>query len=239
MIQTGADGEPAGVPEGSSVSTLNAVPQGSPSQQQQQQQQQQQRPSAFALLVQSLREVLTAKRAFHIYDNPALQRGHLDFHVSLVDKVRHSDTRFFWLCMTSTDCISSTALPLQSIRFPPRKARLPNNQIGSHSPISPFSPTSPLYPDGIMAPIWIRKHRELIPSVFVLVLRLYEFGLSNEDGTAPSRDEIDIGPLEKEKIERLRDNELVNEILNRKRSCAERGIKLAVVLLTSRDMLGG
>lgn len=89
-----------------------------------------------------------------------------------------------------------------------------------------------------MAPIWIRKHRELIPSVFVLVLRLYEFGLSNEDGTAPSRDEIDIGPLEKEKIERLRDNELVNEILNRKRSCAERGIKLAVVLLTSRDMLG-
>lgn len=77
-----------------------------------------------------------------------------------------------------------------------------------------------------------------MPSVFVLVLRFYEFGLSNADGTAPSADEIDIGPLEKEKIEKLRDNELINDVLNRKRSCAERGIKLAVVLLTSREMLG-
>jgi hypothetical protein len=89
-----------------------------------------------------------------------------------------------------------------------------------------------------MHPTWIRKHRELLPSVFVLVLRFYEFGLSNADGTAPSADEIDIGPLEKEKIEKLRDNELINDVLNRKRSCAERGIKLAVVLLTSREMLG-
>lgn len=49
---------------------------------------------------------------------------------------------------------------------------------------------------------------------------------------------MDVGPLDKEKVERLRDNELVNEIVDRKRACAERGIKLAVVLLTSREMLG-
>ena len=90
--ETAVDAGPAGVPEGTSAaSTLSALPQGSPSQQQQ-------RPSAFALLVQSLREVLTAKRAFHIYDNPALQRGHLDFHVSLVDKVRLAN-RHSWLRM--------------------------------------------------------------------------------------------------------------------------------------------
>lgn len=125
----------------------------------------------------------------------------------------------------------------KNVRFPPRKARLQNGQGGAHSPISPFTPTSPLYPDGLIAPIWIRKHRELIPSVFILVLRLYEFGTPSEDGT-PDVAELEIGPLEKEKIERLRDNELVNEIMNRKRVCNERGIKLAVVLLASRELLG-
>lgn len=125
----------------------------------------------------------------------------------------------------------------QNVRFPPRKARLQNGQGGAHSPISPFTPTSPLYPDGLMAPIWIRKHRELIPSAFVLVLRLYEFGAPLDDGT-PDVTELEIGPLEKEKVERLRDNELVNEVMNRKRVCNERGIKLAVVLLASRELLG-
>lgn len=132
---------------------------------------------------------------------------------------------------------------LQKVRFPPRKARLPNNQTGPHSPISPFSSTSPLYPDGIMAPIWVRKHRELVPSVFVLILRLYEFGhpysMTAEDpGNSHPIDEPDVGPLEKEKVERVRDSEIITEILARKRMCSERGIKLAVVLLTSRDMLG-
>lgn len=89
-----------------------------------------------------------------------------------------------------------------------------------------------------MAPIWLRKHRELIPSVFVLVLRLYEFGQARNDINEPKQEELDMGPLEKEKLERMRDNELVNEVLNRKRTCSERGIKLAVVLLTSRKMLG-
>ena len=123
-----------------------------------------------------------------------------------------------------------------------------------HSPISPYTPSSPLYPDGLIAPIWVRKHRELVPSVFILILRLYEFDLAangaivDDDekadeaneiiGLSTEREQTDVGPLEKEKVERIRDNELVNEILNRKRACAERGIKLAVVLLTSREMLG-
>lgn len=88
-----------------------------------------------------------------------------------------------------------------------------------------------------MAPIWIRKHRELIPSAFVLVLRLYEFGGHHSD-SALDQSELEAGPLDKEKVERVRDNDMVNEIINRKRVCAERGIKLAVVLLASREMLG-
>lgn len=44
-----------------------------------------------------------------------------------------------------------------------------------HSPLSPLISTSPLYPDGIISPIWVRKHSDMIPSVFVLFLRLMEF----------------------------------------------------------------
>ena len=36
-----------------------------------------------------------------------------------------------------------------------------------HSPLSPLTLDSPLYPDGIMTTMWIRKHRDIIPSVFV------------------------------------------------------------------------
>jgi hypothetical protein len=95
-----------------------------------------------------------------------------------------------------------------------------------HSPISPLTPTSPLYPDGIIAPIWIRKHRELVPSVFILVLRLFEHDRGNP-----------LSPEEKEDLEREKDSEIVAQIVDRKRSTLERGIKLAVVLLCSRALL--
>lgn len=36
-----------------------------------------------------------------------------------------------------------------------------------HSPLSPLTPDSPLYPDGIMTTMWIRKHRDIIPAIFV------------------------------------------------------------------------
>lgn len=91
-----------------------------------------------------------------------------------------------------------------------------------------MTPSSPLYPDGIIAPIWIRKHRELVPSVFILVLRLYE---SASTGGAPT------DPTEREEEEREKDALLIREIIDRKRSTLERGIKLAVVLLCSRELL--
>jgi trafficking protein particle complex subunit 11 len=60
----------------------------------------------------------------------------------------------------------------QSFRLPPQKARISGNSGSekdneAHSPLSPFTPDSPLYPDGIMTTMWIRKHRDIIPSVFV------------------------------------------------------------------------
>ncbi|KAH9816625.1 hypothetical protein DFH28DRAFT_1125408 [Melampsora americana] len=67
-----------------------------------------------------------------------------------------------------------------------------------HSPLSPLTPTSPLYPDGIISPIWIRKHCDMIPSVFVLTSTLWEPPSSsisrkvmNENGIRIGSDEID------------------------------------------------
>jgi hypothetical protein len=200
----------------------------------------------FSSLVQSLRQVLTAKRSYALYDARAARGQGTDFNVILVDKVC-SKIRADTILLIPNAPLS---LPMiQAIRFPPRKARLPNNKTGPHSPISPFTTSSPLYPDGLIAPIWIRKHRELVPSVFILVLRLYEFGAKDDTqgddksgSTSTSgtleRETVNVGPLDKEKLEKAKDADIVQEIVNRKRLCSERGIKLAVVLLTSRELLG-
>ena len=189
----------------------------------------------FAGLISSLRKTLApAKRGFHFWDN---SRGvNYDFHVVLVDK---------------------------AARFPPLKARPPPPVPGQpppplHSPISPLSPSSPLYPDGIIAPIWIKKHREMVPSVFLLVLRLGEgstaFAFTAPAGVAlpgPGGDSLAPAAGSQQATlsgsapssptlgdeDRQRDGELIREIVDRKRSTLERGVKLAVVLLCPRHLL--
>jgi hypothetical protein len=87
-----------------------------------------------------------------------------------------------------------------------------------------------------MAPIWIRKHTTLIPSVFVIFLRIFEFTSLNShsslDVLDPDRER------ERDQEERRKDSELAAEVALRKRSTNERGIKLTVVLMASRKMLG-
>ncbi|KAI9062346.1 hypothetical protein FKP32DRAFT_1593495 [Trametes sanguinea] len=116
----------------------------------------------------------------------------------------------------------------KDVSFPPRKAVRPEDPHSNtaHSPLSPLSPTSPLYPDGIIAPIWIRKHTTLLPSVFVMFTRIYE---------SPAQSGQD--DREREAEEKRRDTELSAEIAQRKKSTNERGIKLTVVLMASRRML--
>ncbi|KAG9008676.1 hypothetical protein FRB90_008778 [Tulasnella sp. 427] len=175
----------------------------------------------FADLISRLRTVLTYRKKGAVWD-PLRARA---FQVILVDKPNAT--------------YSAGTLDPQAVRFPHRKVYPPaprgevvNTAISStpHSPLSPMSPTSPVYPDGLITPIWIRKHVELVPSVFVLFLRLSEnFGGTNR---LEGRDDT----LKEE--ERKRDAELATEISNRKKATGERGIKLTVVLLASRQMLG-
>lgn len=85
------------------------------------------------------------------------------------------------------------------------------------SPLSPLHPNSPQFPDGLIAPVWVRKHRELIPAVFVSFHCL-------------------VSASDMEHV-RIADEALIKTIADRRRSLAERGIKLTIVLLTQREML--
>ncbi|WWC69487.1 uncharacterized protein I206_103428 [Kwoniella pini CBS 10737] len=106
--------------------------------------------------------------------------------------------------------------------------------INPHSPLSPLIPSSPLYPDGLIAPVWIRKHAELVPSVFVLFLRLYE------SKPLPEGDEPEVQQAKEaanKAMEKDQDDQLIREIGDRRRRLGERGIKLTVVLMASAATL--
>ncbi|KAG9086628.1 hypothetical protein FRC06_003000 [Ceratobasidium sp. 370] len=156
----------------------------------------------FAVLIGRLRTALGTRKGV-VWDAEPGRR----FHVALVDR---------------------------SVSLPPRKIQLQASQgaqapLPPRSPLSPLTPTSPLHPDGLIAPIWIRKHIELVPSVFVLFTRLWEAPTPK----SPLEPKADAEAGE----ERQRDTELAMELAARKRSTGERGIKLTVVLLASRRAL--
>ncbi|OBZ70000.1 Trafficking protein particle complex subunit 11 [Grifola frondosa] len=176
----------------------------------------------FAVLAVRLRDALISQRKASIWQ-PEKSKT---FQIILVDKVRVT------LKISPADYDN-----VQDVRFPPRKLLHPEDPQHnvSHSPLSPLTPSSPLYPDGLIAPIWVRKHTTLVPSVFVMFTRIYESPTHPSrpppDGHDPDRDR------EKEAEERRRDTELSAEISQRKRITNERGIKLTVVLMASRRML--
>jgi hypothetical protein len=123
------------------------------------------------------------------------------------------------------------------VRLPLRKMPGANGQPGgddSHSPLSPLTPSSPLHPDGLIAPVWVRKHAELVPSVFVLFLRLYETPY-RAHGESSLGEEV-LANAERE-AEREADEALVREIADRRKRLGERGIKLTVVLMASAATL--
>ncbi|KAK4688106.1 trafficking protein particle complex subunit 11, partial [Tremellales sp. Uapishka_1] len=151
----------------------------------------------FDTLVKDLRGAIATKSGKGKVWLPEKERR--DFRILLVDK--------------------GVRLPLRKLAPPTPAPNSPETYSPpvSHSPLSPLTLSSPLYPDGLIAPVWVRKHAELVPSVFVLFLRLYE----DESG-------------EKEKE---MDDLLIKEIGDRRKRLGERGIKLTIVLMASAATL--
>ncbi|KAK9466617.1 Gryzun, putative trafficking through golgi-domain-containing protein [Lipomyces arxii] len=91
-------------------------------------------------------------------------------------------------------------------------------QTVQHSTLSPLSTESPLYPDGIMNQFWLRKYRNLLPSVFVSVHEIF----TNTEDT---------------QVKLSHDNDLIKEINEHRKQMAARNVKLAIVIVSSRTIL--
>jgi len=151
---------------------------------------------------------------------------------------------------------------MQAHRLPPRKSHpLPRGvpppaSIPAIAPIgppqdaesaaavlaSPTHPASPLWPDGLIAPVWVRRHREQVGAVWVAV-HVLPTRAALAAGRGEVAADVTVGQSEEQEqaeAEQLReaDEALIKSIAERKRAMSERGIKLTVVLLTEREMLG-
>ncbi|KAI8820769.1 Gryzun, putative trafficking through golgi-domain-containing protein [Fimicolochytrium jonesii] len=113
--------------------------------------------------------------------------------------------------------------------FPPRKpVRPPVPQ--QHSPLSPLTPDSLLYPEGIMHPSWVQRHKETRPSVVVAFYELWE-----RQGAIDSQDPL--GAQQALSLEREKDLLLCSEITEKKRNAGERGIRFAVTIILNTSAL--
>ncbi|RCI01137.1 hypothetical protein CU098_002795 [Rhizopus stolonifer] len=113
--------------------------------------------------------------------------------------------------------------------LPQKQTSLPNVPP-PHSPLSPLSTDSPLYPDGIMTPLWIKKHTYL-PSVVVGCYELYVDSRSLRE-TGPLASQVLIDPLERE-----HDAQLATEINTRRKYFQDKGIKFAAVIMLKQRSL--
>ncbi|RHZ80693.1 hypothetical protein Glove_132g6 [Diversispora epigaea] len=136
----------------------------------------------------------------------------------------------------------------KSHQFPPRKPMVRPQQIPPisipHSSLSPLNPNSPVYPDGLIPPAWVHKHREILPSVFVGFYDLWHKSLDIKldikldvklDNLLNEKDDPSLVLQEplgtSEPIEKEKDLNLAMEINEKRKSLYERGIKFAVVIL--------
>lgn len=101
---------------------------------------------------------------------------------------------------------------------PTRRFLQQTNQLHlAQQSLSPTTPSSPLYPDGLITPLWIRRHREQIPSVFIAVVDLWdrESIIGNTD--KGQRGFSDKGPLGVvDPMERDHDTTLAQDLLERR-----------------------
>ncbi|KFH64324.1 hypothetical protein MVEG_10149 [Podila verticillata NRRL 6337] len=101
--------------------------------------------------------------------------------------------------------------------------------------LSPTSSSSPLYPDGLISPVFVKRHREQIPSVFIAIVDLWDRESTGADGEH-QRNFSDKGPLGViDPMEREHDIVLAQELLERRKAAQERSVKFATVILLQRS----
>ncbi|KAJ3205854.1 hypothetical protein HDU67_008582, partial [Dinochytrium kinnereticum] len=108
--------------------------------------------------------------------------------------------------------------------LPGRKPMLPptNRPVPiAHSMLSPLNSSSTLYPDGLMTPAWVKRHREEIPSI---VVAFFDLHMASQEEKMSQQGNA---------VEREKDAIMINEINEKRRNAQDRGIKFAVVIVLS------
>ncbi|KAF9585264.1 hypothetical protein BGW38_003138 [Lunasporangiospora selenospora] len=127
----------------------------------------------------------------------------------------------------------------RSFILPPTRKYLQQvNQQHLVPSLSPSSPSSPLYPDGLISPLWVRRHRQQIPSVFIAVVDLWDQSTSsgNQADASGQKQPSDKGPLVViDPMEREHDTFLAQELLERRKAAQDRGVKFAAVIMLQRS----
>ncbi|KAF9132227.1 hypothetical protein BGW39_000547 [Mortierella sp. 14UC] len=120
---------------------------------------------------------------------------------------------------------------------PTRRSLQQTNQLDlAQQSFSPTAPSSPLYPDGLITPLWIRRHREQIPSVFIAVVDLWDRESIAGNSDISQRGFSDKGPLGVvDPMERDHDTTLAQDLLERRKASQERGVKFAAVVMLQRS----
>ncbi|KAF9905236.1 hypothetical protein EC991_001888 [Linnemannia zychae] len=123
---------------------------------------------------------------------------------------------------------------------PTRRFLQQTNQLHlAQQSLSPSVPSSPLYPDGLITPLWIRRHREQIPSVFIAVVDLWDRESIAGNADNSQRGLSDKGPLGVvDPMERDHDTTLAQDLLERRKASQERGVKFAAVVMLQRSHMG-
>ncbi|CAO3693960.1 unnamed protein product [Rhizopus stolonifer] len=101
---------------------------------------------------------------------------------------------------------------------------LPQRPV-THSTLSPLSSDSPVYPDGLMTPLWMKRHM-YYPSTVVGFYELYTSVEKAKRETGPLASQILIDPTERE-----HDMSLSNEINVRRKYFQDKGVKFSAVIL--------
>ncbi|KAF9161729.1 hypothetical protein DFQ26_004195 [Actinomortierella ambigua] len=126
---------------------------------------------------------------------------------------------------------------------PTRKQLQATFQHHQYPTLSPSSPSSPLYPDGLITPLWIKRHREVLSSVFIAFVDLWDrksATLSRQTGRSTPGQQPQVNYMEKgplgviDPLEREHDAQLAQELLDRRKACQERNVKFAAVLMLQR-----
>ncbi|KAJ9075980.1 hypothetical protein DSO57_1039669 [Entomophthora muscae] len=131
--------------------------------------------------------------------------------------------------MASSERAYNAILGDKGFIFPSKRIKSVAGVASTHSVLSPLSPVSPLHPDGLMTPLWIRRHFLDYPGAIIAFFELWlptEEGGSQQDRLSQSFFQGNgSNPSWREK-----DAALAGEINDARKAAGQNNIKFAAVI---------